>query len=120
MEINITAYFANGPKEPVYGSISQYGQGAGAYTYGNAKEYASTCDLLDTPEKVEAFKAYAASMGAWEREEIDAWSHEELVALFVQFIAADMAENGPIEDRTDDCGGECFKGDNGEYYYLLG
>jgi len=118
MEINITKYVKNPPPAPVYGSVAQYGKDAGEYTFGNAKAAAAGCDLLDTTEKADAFKSYAEGFGAWEREELDRWTHDELVALFIQFIAADISENGDIDERDEDAEGcETFKGVDGEYYY---
>ncbi len=118
MEINITKYIKNQSSQPVYGSVAQYGEDAAAYTFGNAVAVAAGCDLLDTQEKVDQFKAYVKNTGGWTREEIEAWSHNELVGLFIQFIEADISENGDIDERAEDAEGcETFKGVDGEYYY---
>jgi hypothetical protein len=118
MEINITKYFKYPPKKPICGSQLQYGPDAGRWTYQNAKNYAKNHNLLDTPQKVEAFNRHVADFGAWEDKEIASWSHKERVALFVQLIESDVLGHGPVDDRPEDNEGYCFRGDDGEIYYL--
>lgn len=45
-----------------------------------------------TADNREEIEAWVRDFGAWEREEIAAWSDRELNALLVQFIAGDMRE----------------------------
>ena len=121
MEINITKYVNYPPNQPIYGSMANLGTDAATMTFNNAKEYASGCDLLDTPEKVAAFKKHIDGYGAWDKDEVESWSHDELVALLCQCIEADIQDFGPIDESRDtnpDEGGYCFRGSDGEYYFL--
>lgn len=80
--------------EPRYysASVAELGQDAGAITWQNAVDRAETVNLLDTEEKVDAFKAFISGFGAWTEEEINAHTSVELGALLLQFIAGDVRE----------------------------
>lgn len=134
MECNITKYF----KKPVdswacSGSVATHGQNAGRDTWNHALNEASELDLLDTTEKVSAFKDYIGGFGAWDLEEIEAWAHDELNALFIQLIAGDLRESEHLPDdgtpteqewadhaNDENVLGSMFLGIDGEIYYYMG
>lgn len=130
MEINITKFFMNAEPCNFSASAFELGDNAGKITWGNAKEAAKEYDLLDSPEKVEAFKAHIKDFGAWSVEEINSWPHSELNALFIQCICGDMREDSLGSDMTDEewlayeqdenKSGRIFKGTDGEIYYYAG
>ena len=70
------------------------GQDAGHLTWEASCEAARAIvpPLLDTEEKREAFRDFVEDSGGWSRDEIAAWSEEELNALCLQWIAGDIRE----------------------------
>lgn len=70
------------------------GDNAGELTWNASKEAAVAVrpPLLDSPERIEAWKDFVQSSGGWTREEIDAWDDTELNALLLQWIAGDIRE----------------------------
>ncbi len=94
--------------EPCYvsGSRAELGQCAGQLTWRNALAIASErSDWLksDEAEACEGMRDWARSTGAWEREEIAAWSVEECLALLVQNIASEMRMLGSDDDDFEAC-----------------
>jgi hypothetical protein len=88
--------------------------------------------LLDTEDKLEAMRDFARSSGGWTREEIAAWSAEEVNALFLQWVAGDVRQAGA--DSLDEIDWEEYeemamegripsnlsKGDDGQISFYLG
>ena len=136
MEINITEFFNS--IEPHYYSASraELGDNAGAITWNNALDRAEDADLLDNEEKVDAFKQFVSESGGWTWDEINALSHTELNALFIQWISGDMREGGLHSGMTEDewreyesltkegqCSGNIYGGPlsvDGQIYFCLG
>src|SRR5437016_3269115 len=108
------------------------GKNAGRDTWNNAKTKAPL--LLDTPEKIKAFRDHVKGYGAWDGEEIAGWDDRECNALFVQLISGDMREarmdSADIEgfnweeyQRKADHGsisGRISRGDDEQIYFYLG
>ena len=113
-------------------SIAEGGQNAGQNTWNASKKEAENTQLLNTPEKLQAMRDFARESGGWNREEISAWSDNELNALFLQWIAGDVRELcadslGEIDwEEADEMQSEgqapsnIFKGDDGKIYFYLG
>ena len=80
-------------------SAAEGGQDAGRNTWNASKAAAAEMQppLLDTDEKLEAMRDFAKSSGGWTREEIAAWSADEINALFLQWIAGDVRECPAVE-----------------------
>jgi len=130
MEINITKFFNEACPKDYSASVAEIGKHAGAYTYQAAIDDADDYHMLDSVEKREAFKSFVAEFGAWDDEEINAWSMTELEALLIQFISGDMREHdmSPKNNNVDfwdayersENAGRIFKGCDGEIYFSLG
>ena len=91
MELDITEFFNSCVPKHYSASVAELGNGAGTITWQNALD--RDAGHLDTEEKRDAFKAYIRGFGAWDDEEIDAWSQRVLSALLIQVIAGDMRED---------------------------
>lgn len=102
MELDITDFFNSCDPRHYLASVAELGEDAGTITWENALDRSEEDNLLDTEEKRDAFKAYVRGFGAWDDEEIDAWSHEELNALLIQFISGDMREDGLHANMEDE------------------
>ena len=109
MELLITEFVKHGDKNKYYGSVATHGENAGPNTFNAAKDDAPKWDILNTSEKIAAAKKYFKSFGAWDEEEIASWSIDELNALMIQCICAEMSE------ETD----SVFEGIDGEYYISI-
>lgn len=128
MEINITS-FAETNAFPYSHSVFEGGPNAGRNTW-EAAQHAAV--LLDTPAKVQAMRDHAKGFGAWDADEIAAWTDEEVNALFVQLISGDIREAGADSltdidweeyERQSEAGqiaGRMFRGIDGDFYYYLG
>jgi hypothetical protein len=113
-------------------SAYEGGENAGQNTWNASKKEAENTQLLNTPEKLEAMRDFASESGGWNREEIAAWSDNELNALFLQWIAGDVRELGADSldeidwDEAEEMQSEgqassnIFKADDGKIYFNLG
>ncbi|MCA3186961.1 MAG: hypothetical protein INH13_25750 [Cupriavidus sp.] len=128
MEINITRFFNESDPFQCSASAAELGPDAGRITWRNAMS--SDFKLLDTEEKLDAFRDHMRGFGAWDEAEIAAWSAQECEALFAQLVAGDMRESGLADDFPDeidwaayeagDHGCNIFRDIDGEIYYYLG
>lgn len=113
-------------------SIAEGGGNAAHNTWENSKAEAKRHPILDTPEKLQAMRDFAASSGGWTREEIAGWPDSEVNALFLQWIAGDCRELGADSiadidwDEAEQLQSEgqaasnMFKGTDGKIYFYLG
>lgn len=135
MEIDITDFVMNEAPMDYSASIAEIGRGAGKITWSAALERASEAPRLiaDNPDALDAWRDDVREFGAWDDEEIDAWSAEECEALFIQFIAGDMREMDFDPDWSDDdwsayqkeaeagqLSGRIYRGDDGRVYFYIG
>lgn len=89
MEINITPLLEE-DMFPFSHSAAEGGPNAGPNSWRAA--LAGPRPLLNSPEEFEAFRDHVRSFGAWDDEEIAAWSDNECQALFLQLIAGDCRQ----------------------------
>ena len=101
MEINITRFYNEAAPMDYSASIAEIGSDAGPSTWRAALDDAPDYNMLDTDDKREAFRTYIRGFGAWEDEEITAWSDIELNALFIQMVSGDMREANLSANATD-------------------
>jgi hypothetical protein len=90
-----------------------------------------------TAESRDAFERWAREFGAWDRDEIAAWSLDECNALLLQYIAGDLnkleslcySSDEPFEinwrkaEKLSERGtisGSIYKGDDGRLYFYMG
>ena len=128
MEINITS-FADAPAFDYSRSIAEGGPNAARDTWDAAQ---TAPRFLTSPAELDAMRAWAQSTGAWENEEIAAWSDTELNALFVQLVSGDIREAGAdcLADidwdqyaenaEAGQISGAMFRTKDGSVYYYLG
>ena len=94
-EIDITALVSDTAFDPwnLSNSRANLGDNAGTLTWNASKAVARDTKPCPLPEASEDdFKSFVRGSGGWDDEEIAAWSHEELVALFVQWVAGDIQD----------------------------
>jgi hypothetical protein len=122
MEVNITKFITQGEPCDYSASVAEIGDNAGKITWSNAQRDAGYFKLLDTEDKIDAFKDHIRGFGAWSEDEITKWSVRDCNALFLQLIAGDMREvfldDAPDWTREDI--GNLFLGVDGQYYYYMG
>lgn len=109
IKANVTSMFR--AIEPCYvsGSQNELGSSAGRVTWLNALRIAERApEWLESPanEADDAIRAWARDTGAWERDEIEAWSQAESLALFAQNVAADLRKLGWDNESPEVCIGE--------------
>lgn len=132
-ELDITELFNSICPRDYFASVAEIGNNAGQVTWAAACEDAADYSLLDSDEKRETFRRHVKGFGAWDDEEIRAWTDNELNALLLQMISGDMRESG-LDQRPVDweqyqrdcesgqCGGRIFGGPmstNGRVYYCI-
>lgn len=131
MDIDITDFFTNADAYEFSGSQAERGKNAGKETWANAMSEATREPLLTTPEQLDALRDEMRSTGAWEDEEIDAWTPQKCNALFIQYVSGDLRQVGadntfPDEfdweayEKKFDGGLRFYRGDNGRVYFFLG
>lgn len=106
MELKVTAVVTahlegDYPAFNCSGSVAEHGSNAGAITWNNSKECAESLGAeapVQTPEQLAAARDYFRDYGAWDSEEIDAWTPQELNALIVQEV---MGEIRRLEEHFD-------------------
>ena len=102
MEIDITSFFENADPFEFSHSISEGGPNAGPKTWQAALKEGGETPLLTTPEQLDALRDHMRGYGAWDREEIDAWSPAKCNAMFIQLISGDIREAGLDEQFADE------------------
>jgi hypothetical protein len=131
MELNITRFVrANRDCMSNFSdSIANSGlQNIGQVTWRNAMtamQDVSAC--LVPPAQCGELVDYFSEFGAWEREELEAMSCQELNAMLVQCIASDWQEYSAAKEQgrahfkkwDENCGGRIY-GNRGRYYYYVG
>lgn len=90
MEIDITSLIL----ETDTWSLSGSGPNAARETWAAAQEQARAETLLSTPKALDAMRTWIKSSGGWDDEECEAFTDNELNALFLQLVAGDMREAG--------------------------
>lgn len=73
------------------GSAAELGENAGRITWQNCLDLSSDIVLV-TEENAAELRDYFAGYGAWDREEIAAWTLQELNALCIQEAASNIRE----------------------------
>lgn len=106
MELDITEFFNKSTPFDYSASALEQGENTAPITWGNACWDAGKWSLLDTEEKLDAFRAFVKESGGWTDAEVDAFTPIELNALCIQWIAGDMREPvgfdmGPHMDSED-------------------
>ena len=136
MEIDITAFVRTAETHELSGSVAELGQDAGKITWNNAVREAASTQLIKQDDRDE-FESWVREFGAWDREEIAAWSLDECNALLIQYISGDLNEleslcysdsdefgiNWKTANELSEAGtigGHIFKGDNGRVYFYMG
>lgn len=134
MEIDVTHMMKDSDNMPMLsGSRCELGDNAGAITWNNSKAYGAARPLLTTDEARDAAREHFREYGAWDRDEIAAWSEEELQAIMCQEVAASIRELEVLDSWPDvdaaeyealcECGtlsGRLYCGDDGRWYFYLG
>lgn len=130
MDIDITDFFETARPLDYSASAAELGRDAGKITWGNAVRDSADYMLLDTEEKREEWRDDVRGFGAWEEEEIAAWSDEELNALFIQFISGDIREMRALcADNWDEferlveqgtCSGRLSRDADGRVWFYVG
>lgn len=128
-EIDITHMVEDADRMPMLsGSVAELGTNAGRVTWNNSVAYGSERPLLTDEDEKDAARDHFAGYGAWSREEIDAWSDEELQGITCQDVAAAIREmeccdtyeeyaEGVEQGRFS---GRLYRGVNGRWYFYLG
>lgn len=90
---NVTRMFDYIAPEYVSGSQAELGDQAGRLTWDNALRIADAHErwlLCGVDLACEGVREMAGGMGAWEDNEIAAWSERECLAFFVQSVASEI------------------------------
>lgn len=73
-------------------SIAERGKNVGPETWANAKATATGTPLSIDADDRDVARKWFAEFGAWDRDEIAAWSAAGVDALILQFAAGDLRE----------------------------
>lgn len=93
MEIIVTKYVVDHENAKYYSaSQAELGEDAGKITWENALDRVEEEPLVTTEEEIQECKDYLKSFGAWDAEEIAAWSDQEVNALMLQEISGCIRE----------------------------
>lgn len=139
-ELDVTA-LVNRSDEMIYYSASraELGDDAGAVTWQNSLDNVASDNpdgdgaLISHPQDISAARDYFADFGAWEREEIDGWSKQEVNALLLQDIAGAIREyfralddaggdenSAEFQQWQANCGGRLYRCDDGQWWFYVG
>lgn len=100
-EIDITAFFSTEDATGYSASMAELGPDAGVITWRASIGAVEQYRMLDTPDRLDAFRVWLKPCGGWSEAEIAAMPDDHLNALFLQWVAADMREcglNDPVPD----------------------
>ncbi len=91
MEIDVTRLVTDLEPSDLSASVAERGKNAGPETWGNSVAAVTGAALMDDDEREEA-REFFKGFGAWEADEIAAWSAEDVDALVLQYAAGDLRE----------------------------
>jgi hypothetical protein len=91
MEIDVTRLVEEIDCGQLSGSVAELGSNAGNITWSNCMELAKEMPVVDQ-EHADEIRDYFREYGAWDREEIDTWTLQELSAMCLQEAAANIRE----------------------------
>jgi hypothetical protein len=109
VEIDITDFVKTQNAYDFSGSVAERGKNAGKETWSNAQKQAASAPLLTTPEQIQALRDHVKGFGAWEDDEIAAWSDAECNALFIQLISGDIREAGLDDGAFEDIDWDAYE-----------
>ena len=133
MEIKITDFVKNylltGDASDFSCSQAERGSYAGKGSYQHAVDTTEEFSVVNDTTR-EAIQKYLKTFGAWDIEEIQAWTDAELNGVCLQLIAGDFKEWEEHQDSEEDkehynenLGGHLITADDsvdGEWYYYFG
>jgi hypothetical protein len=136
MEIDITAFIKTAETHELSASVAELGADAGKITWNNAVREAAANQLISADAR-DQFEAWVREFGAWDADEIKAWSLDECNALLIQYISGDLNTlEGLCFSETDDFGidwqeaeklseqgtidSNIFKSEDGRVYFYMG
>lgn len=93
IKANVSKMFASVEPYLVCNSRCNLGDNAAGLTHNNAMMIADQYEswlLSDRFEATEGVRDWANDSGGWDAEEIESWTQQECLALFVQNIAAEL------------------------------
>ena len=136
MEIDITDFAMTAEPSEFSASEAELGQSAGKITWANANCEAASAPFLTTDAAFDGFYAWIKGFGAWDDDEIKAWTPIECNALLVQYISGDLRELTELCPGDDEYGidwsealplqergtisSNIYKGDDGRLYFYMG
>lgn len=91
MEIDVTRLIDDLDPAELSASVAERGKNAGPETWANAVAAATDSAVL-APDERDNARDFFRGFGAWDDEEIAAWSDAELDALVLQYAAGDLRE----------------------------
>jgi hypothetical protein len=89
MEINVSCLISSIDPRELSTSVAESGRDAGKNSWAAAMSAAAESPLLTDLQRDEA-REYFKGFGAWEDNEIAAWSQSEVDALVLQYCAGDL------------------------------
>jgi hypothetical protein len=92
MEVDVTRLINEVDPSEISGSIAERGNNAGPETWANALEATADEPLLTTEDERDNARDFFKGFGAWSKEEIAAWSDNDIDALILQYAAGDLRE----------------------------
>lgn len=129
MEINVTRFVEELDCSEFSDSVFNSGNpNIGQVTWENSRTEAEDAQLVTAEADLDEVRNYFAGYGAWDGDEIEGWTTEDLNALLIQDIAsavkeyesfdsyeeyAEAAEQGRVR-------GQLYRGDNGQWYFYVG
>lgn len=113
MEIDITAFAHDEDPWDYSASVAERGEFAGRDTWTDAGAFAAREPWLTEPDQIEEAKAYFAGYGAWEDEEIAAWTMSHVNALIVQEVSHALREMGWDGDFPEYFDWDAYEADEG-------
>lgn len=104
---NVSRMFSEVEPWDCSNSIANLGQSASSLTWQAALLVASNRRewmRSKVSDACDGMRDWAVASGGWERSEVDAWSTDECLALFVQNVASDLRDNlGSDDSSLEDC-----------------